>query len=152
MSAWRALSPRRQAMSDQAHAASRHAGRLVRNLAASDRDVALVRMEMPFLDEPIELALTSFTRGEAVLCEHVRPDRPAVLHVAAHVPTALRCLGCLHSHALAGADPEQDTTCDRCGDELSHVHPGVMQAGALLVTFALCAACTVAVRAEAGAA
>lgn len=108
-----------------------------------------MRRPLPFLENALAEALTALTAGRAEVCHHVRPDRPQILHLAAHAPSELRCRRCAAARALSMYGSPEDRTCDRCRRSgLPSVHVGLMQAGGLLVTYGLCLPCNLTVRAQ----
>jgi hypothetical protein len=142
MSGRRARDARAVATVDQARAAAQHAERTMRRLAAQSPGVDLERGTLPLADHAAARAILAVRAGRAVLCRHLRPDRPSVLHVFAHAPESVRCVPCAERHARIVRGTVEDRTCDGCGEvDPVGVYAGVMSAGPLLVTFGLCGDC-----------
>lgn len=128
---------------DQAKAATDHADAILEAVAAEAGASVHRGVSAPWVIQQVDALFRAIQTGEARLCPHVGPTMsPQPMSAAAWDPGRLCCAAC--AARLPALDPVEDARCDRCGHVVQVIFPGAVRAGAILLSWGLCAGCVVA--------
>ena len=133
------MSARRSAYADQAHAATRDAGRIAARWATRSGAKWRSGAENATAVRLVRELKTRAMYGLAT-CEHLAAS-PAVQWWVAWRPSVMRCTRCAHDVLVATRGTREDRRCDGCGRVVDLIHPTILQAEATVITLGLCGTC-----------
>jgi hypothetical protein len=128
------------ALNDQIQAASQHARAMLTAVADQLGTHPTHVRPSPWLTEHIRALARSIVSGQARGCPHITAA-PCIVHAAVWAPGILTCTDC---RAALTADPDEDTTCDRCRRRGRPLHTAVTAVGPILLGYGLCQPCATA--------
>jgi hypothetical protein len=129
------------ALADQLQAAATDARAAVDRLAHAANSATHQVSPTGWFGQQVTDLLTALTTGAGRACQHLGAA-PAVIHAAAWRPGHIVCPACV---AVLRADPDEDTTCDRCRTHAGPLHAGAVAVGPVVLAYGLCRTCVTAV-------